>query len=74
MAYFRNRVRMALLIDRKKFRHGAAVALGEKTVLTVGIGALLNGDRVIKPLPQSAVMKLFLTGQCQMNAVHRNKA
>ena len=65
---------MGLVVVRQELRHGAAIALGHEGVLAPGIIALLDGDGLIKPLPQPPERHLLITGQRQLQAVHGQDA
>ena len=60
------------MIRGQKFCHGAAVALGEKRILTAGISPFLDGNGFIELFPKSSVVNLLLARQGKLQTVHGN--
>ena len=64
-------LRLFFVVCRQELCHSAAISFGHKRVLALGIIALLNGNRVIKTLPQNAVVNFLFTGKRQLDIIYR---
>lgn len=60
---------LLFIFQRKELRHGTAVPLGQKRVLTPRIFPLLDGHALEELLPKRPVVQLFALGQSGLKAV-----